>query len=362
MTIDAAGGGPQGVSMASAFLPLASKYEITTEADPLCFELVNENYAAEAVSDHTGTVEFSTDGTVSVKTEKEGKSTIAVTANEGFAKVGLCPTVEVTSDQTTELSLASKDEGIVIEGNGLEHLTITGTDYRTHETELSVKSDKDSLLVSDTKKGEIVVSEDSNGDGTYDKVIEKSDSVVRPQKPVNISKKAKVSLSKTSYTYSRKKKKPGVTVKIGKSKLTKNKDYTIAYKDNTKVGTACVVISGKGKYAGKLTKKFKILPKGTSISGKLTAKPKQFTVKWKKQPKSTTGYQVQYSTSKKFTKKATVTKMIKKVFTTKLTVKNLKAKKKYYVRVRTYKTVKGKKYCSRWSGVKSVTTKAAKKK
>lgn len=268
----------------------------------MCFELVNENYAAEAVSDHTGTVEFSTDGTVSVKTEKEGKSTIAVTANEGFAKVGLCPTVEVTSDQTTELSLASKDEGIVIEGNGLEHLTITGTDYRIHETELSVKSDKDSLLVSDTKKGEIVVSEDSNGDGTYDKVIEKSDSVVRPQKPVNISKKAKVSL------------------------------------------------------------KFKILPKGTSISGKLTAKPKQFTVKWKKQPKSITGYQVQYSTSKKFTKKATVTRTINKVSTTKLAVKNLKAKKKYYVSVRTYKAVKGKKYCSGWSGVKSVTTKAAKKK
>lgn len=47
----------------------------------------------------------------------------------------------------------------------------------------------------------------------------------------------------------------------------------------------------------------------------------------------------------------------KKQKTTKYKVKKLKAKKKYYVRVRTYKTVKGKKVYSSWSKVKSIKTK-----
>lgn len=85
---------------------------------------------------------------------------------------------------------------------------------------------------------------------------------------------------------------------------------------------------------------------------------KSFTVKWKK--KSCTGYQVQYSTSKKFAKKNTKTVKVKKAKTTKATVKKLKGKKKYYVRVRTYKTVKKKNYYSKWSANYSVTTKAKK--
>uniref|UniRef100_UPI003FED4A97 fibronectin type III domain-containing protein n=1 Tax=Eubacterium sp. TaxID=142586 RepID=UPI003FED4A97 len=87
---------------------------------------------------------------------------------------------------------------------------------------------------------------------------------------------------------------------------------------------------------------------------------KKFTVKWKKQATQTTGYQVQVATNKKFKKnKKTVT--IKKQKTTKTTVKKLKAKKKYYVRVRAYKTVKinGKsiRIYSGWSKTKTVTTK-----
>ncbi len=95
-------------------------------------------------------------------------------------------------------------------------------------------------------------------------------------------------------------------------------------------------------------------PKKTSIS-KLKKGKKQITVYWKKIT-GVKGYQVQVATDKKFKKnKKTVT--ISKQKTTKTTVKKLKAKKKYYVRVRTYKTVNGKKIYSSWSAVKSVKTK-----
>lgn len=174
--------------------------------------------------------------------------------------------------------------------------------------------------------------------------------------PVMISGVAKLTLKKSSYTYNGKQRKPGITVKAGSTTLVRNIDYTVSYKDNVKIGKATVTVTGKGTYTGAITKTFSILPKGTSVSGKVTATPEGFVVKWKKQKKNISGYQVQYSTSKKFKNKASVTKTVKKKSATKLAVTKLKPGKKYYVRVRTYKTVKGKKYCSAWSKSKTVTT------
>ena len=95
-------------------------------------------------------------------------------------------------------------------------------------------------------------------------------------------------------------------------------------------------------------------PKSTNTK-KIKAAKKAISVEWKK-VSGVKGYQIQVATDKKFKKnKKTVT--IKKQKTTKTTVKKLKAKKKYYVRVRTYKIVNGKKVYSSWSKVKSVKTK-----
>ena len=95
-------------------------------------------------------------------------------------------------------------------------------------------------------------------------------------------------------------------------------------------------------------------PKSTSIK-KLKPAKKAVSVEWKK-VSGVKGYQVQVATDKKF-KKNKKTATVKKQKTTKVTIKKLKAKKKYYVRIRTYKTVKGKKIYSSWSKVKKVKTK-----
>ena len=95
-------------------------------------------------------------------------------------------------------------------------------------------------------------------------------------------------------------------------------------------------------------------PNKTSVK-KLKAKKGSVELTWSK-TKGVKGYEIQLATDKKFKKnKKTVT--IKKQKTTKTSVKKLKAKKKYYVRIRTYKTVNGKKVYSSWSKVKSVKTK-----
>ena len=144
-----------------------------------------------------------------------------------------------------------------------------------------------------------------------------------------------------------------ITVKYNGKTLKKGTDYTVSYSNNKKVGTATVKITGKGSYTGTITKTFKINPAKQEIQ-KLTAKSKAFFVDWA-QKGSATGYEIQYATNSKFTSAKKVTITNKKTDTK--TVSKLSGKKKYYVRVRSYTTVKGTKYYGAWSASKSVTTK-----
>lgn len=99
----------------------------------------------------------------------------------------------------------------------------------------------------------------------------------------------------------------------------------------------------------------KIVPATTSKDG-YTAAKKGFKVTWKKQTSQTSGYEIQYSTDKNF-KKAVKAVTIGKNKTTSKSITKLAAKKKYYVRIRTYKLVGKTKYYSDWSKISNVTTK-----
>ena len=142
-------------------------------------------------------------------------------------------------------------------------------------------------------------------------------------------------------------------LKYNGSTLKNGRDYTVSYSSNKKVGTATIKFTGKGSYGGVVTKTFKINPAKQNIQ-KLTSKSRSFFVDWA-QKGSATGYEIQYATNSKFrgAKKVTVTNNK----TDKKTISKLSGKKKYYVRVRSYTTVKGKKYYGAWSSTKSVTTK-----
>ncbi|WP_419573731.1 hypothetical protein [Ruminococcus sp.] len=144
-----------------------------------------------------------------------------------------------------------------------------------------------------------------------------------------------------------------ITVKYNGKTLKNGTDYAVSYSNNKNIGTATVKITGKGSYTGTITKTFKINPAKQEIQ-KLTAKSKAFFVDWA-QKGSATGYEIQYATNSKFTSAKKVT--IKNNKTDKTTVSKLSGKKKYYVRVRSYTTVKGTKYYGAWSASKSVTTK-----
>ena len=163
---------------------------------------------------------------------------------------------------------------------------------------------------------------------------------------------AKVTVA-SKVTFTGTSRKPAVTVKLSGKELVKNTDYTVKYSNNKAIGKATVTITGKGKYTGVIKKTFKIVPMKQVITS-VTAKTKAFAVKWTKDL-NVDGYQIKYSTKSNFSGGKSV--YVKKNTTVSKTFTGLTAKKTYYVKVRSYKTVNGTKYYSSWSSAKKVKTK-----
>ena len=150
-------------------------------------------------------------------------------------------------------------------------------------------------------------------------------------------------ISNKTYTGKAQLQSPTITYK-GKT-LVKNKDYTLSYKANRVVGKAQCIIAGKGNFTGKKTYYFNINPTSTSITSS-KMKSKSVRLAWIKKSQ-VTGYQIQYAYNSKFSTSKAVT--VKGYQKQSYTLSKLKAKKICYVRIRTYKTVSGKKYYSGWS-------------
>ena len=223
----------------------------------------------------------------------------------------------------------AKKPGVMVKLNG--KTLKNGTDYTVSYS-------------NNTKVGTAKVT--ITGKGNYTGSVSKTYSIKNNFKKATVSGISTKAFTGKNITQS-------ITVKYNGKTLKKGTDYTVSYSNNKKVGTATVKIAGKGSYTGTVTKTFKINPAKQEIQ-KLTAKSKAFFVDWA-QKGSATGYEIQYATNSKFTsaKKVTITNNK----TDKTTVSKLSGKKKYYVRVRSYTTVKGTKYYGAWSASKSVTTK-----
>lgn len=214
-----------------------------------------------------------------------------------------------------------------------------------------------------------------------------------------------ITLSSTEFVYNGNVQTPTVTVTDSTGKEIPSTEYTVTYANGrVAAGQYDVTITFKNNYSGTVTRTFTIknpqtppssdsnggngasstnpgnntpsssnstvnntssssatnntiVPtiKGTKISSAKSA-AKKITVKWKKQTKNTSGYQIQYSLKKTF-KSGVKTKTIKKNKTTSVVLKKLKSKKTYYIRIRTYQNTSGGTYYSTWSPVKKIKVK-----
>ena len=188
------------------------------------------------------------------------------------------------------------------------------------------------------------------GKGDYADTVTKTFTIV----PASIAKASVSGIKTKTYTGRALSQKP--VLKLGKKTLAEGTDYTVSYQNNKAVGKAVMVMKGKGNHTGAVRKTFIILPKKTSLQ-KLTAGTETFKATWTKlKPAAASGYQIQYSLKKNFKSgKKTVT--IKGYKNNTRIIKKLKVKKRYYVRIRTYKKVGKVTYYSGWSKTQSVRTK-----
>ena len=166
---------------ASAVLPEATEYTIESSEDGMSYQLENENYLTVAASEKSGTMKIQADGSAKIDTQEAGNYYISMTANDGYHELPWS-TVEISGKDGKQISADMTDEGIVVSGDNLKDMTITGeNDDQTQE--VTVSTDKSDVLIS-SDNGDISVKQDSDGDGKYETDIVKPNPEPKPTTPV----------------------------------------------------------------------------------------------------------------------------------------------------------------------------------
>ena len=293
-------------------------------------------------------------------------ATVDSNGNITAVEVGECKiTASSESGATKEINVTIKNKEISGEINCIDNVTIEKGSNYSLEVSVVPATDKVTYTSSDTS----IATVDSNGNITAVEVGECKITVSTESgvsKEINVTIKLpeqplgeincvdNVSIEKGA-SYSLK-----VSVTPTVDKITYNSSNTSIAKVDSNgkitavgIGECKITVSTENGLSKdiKVTVKKVSAPKKTSIS-KTTAKKKALKVTWKK-TSGVKGYQIEYSLKKNYkgSKKVTITKQS----TTSKTISKLKRRKKYYVRVRTYREVGGKKYYSGWS--KTVTKK-----
>ena len=329
----------------------ASTYTIQSEETDLSLELKNSGAYTSVSAGSPGKVTLSDSGMIDATFDSKCDFSVTFTDSSGSS----ANDVVVRGKDSTGVSVDASSDAVRISGDDLKGTEITTGASRDDSKTITINSSAKDVEVS-CSTGTPVVMEDKDGDGVYDDKMEQGGSTSVKVKTVK--------LSKTSYVYNGKARKPKVTVKDANGKvLKKNVDYKVKFDKNcTNVGSHKAKITFINSYAvnKSVTKTYKITPKTTSIK-KLTPLKKGIKVEWKKQSlkmsaKRITGYQIRLATNKNFTKNKKTIKVKGYKITSKKVTK-LKANKTYYVKIRTYKTIKGKNFYGKWSKAEKVRTK-----
>ncbi len=221
--------------------------------------------------------------------------------------------------------------------------------------------DLDPQMFTFKSSDETIIKVDENGQMTPITVgtavitaVLKADKSCQLQQEINVVKALRaedVKLSRTSYTYNGKAKKPTVTVEG----LTED-DYVVSYKNNVKVGTATVTITGVSDVGGTVTKTFKInydRPDQVVLKKPTTGKTHYVKARW--YDEDCDGYQIRYATNSSFKNSKSI--YVKDGDQLTRTIKNLTKGKRYYVKVRAYNNYEDTKVFGKWSKWKSVVCK-----
>lgn len=246
--------------------------------------------------------------------------------------------IEASTNGNGKLSFESKNEYVIkVNGEGKASIVEVGT------AQIVIKASETDTYKAAEKTIKITVKRKENGNQEKKQTItSKNITKTYGDKPFSINAKTD---GGGKLTYKIENKKIAVINENGKVTL---KGY-----GRTKI---TIYASTKGDYkAAKKTVVLTVKPKKESIASVKSAKANTITVTWKKD-KRATGYIIQYSTDKKFSKKvSSIT--VSKNGTTERTIGKLKKGKKYYIRICAYKNDRDKRICGNYSLVKAIKVK-----
>lgn len=361
-----------GITLNNSTLSLTTGQNFTLQAMLSPSNATNKEVTWE--SSDAGVAAVSKDGVVTAK--KAGKATIVAKAADESGKYASCVvTVTEVKKEVTGVTLNKSSLNLGIGGSEVLSATVLPADATNKQVTWlsstpSVATVSQSGVVTGVKEGTTQISV-ITAEGSKTAICSVTVSGQAQTEPGTqtggiidpaTGKTAaatfsgmEIELDYTSTAYNGSDKEPGVSIQDASGNdLTEDVDYTLDYYNNLTVGKATVIVSGKGKYAGVIAGvRFTIKPKTVTVKSVKKASSRKLNVVWASHKTQTTGFQVRYATTKKFKSGTYKTVTLTSKSATSKALTKLKAGKTYYVKVRAYKTVDGKKIYSSWSKVKS---------
>lgn len=361
-----------GITLNNSTLSLTTGQNFTLQAMLSPSNATNKEVTWE--SSDAGVAAVSKDGVVTAK--KAGKATIVAKAADESGKYASCVvTVTEAKKEVTGVTLNKSSLNLGVGGSEVLSATVLPADATNKQVTWlsstpSVATVSQSGVVTGVKEGTTQISV-ITAEGSKTAICSVTVSGQAQTEPGTqtggivdpaTGKTAaatfsgmEIELDYTSTAYNGSDKEPGVAIQDASGNdLTEDVDYTLDYYNNLTVGKATVIVSGKGKYAGVIAGvRFTIKPKTVTVKSVKKASSRKLNVVWASHKTQTTGFQVRYATTKKFKSGTYKTVTLTSKSATSKALTKLKAGKTYYVKVRAYKTVDGKKIYSSWSKVKS---------
>lgn len=274
--------------------------------------------------------------------------------NAGEAEAVITGTGDYTGTQTLKFKIAAKAISAA-DVSAIGAVTYSGTAQKPAVTVKGLKADTDYTVAYSNNINAGTAAVTITGKGNYTGNVTKSFTINKKDVKITASNVTKTvgakafSLgakadNKGALSYSSSNKKVATVSSSGKVTLKKNA-----------IGKTVITITAKetANYK-KAAKKVTITVNPKSVTGlkAVSTSPKKVKVSWKKSS-NITGYEIQYSTKKNFKGAKSVT--VKGAKASSKVISKLSSKKKYYVRIRAYKTVSKVTYRSGWTKAKTVT-------
>lgn len=361
-----------GITLNNSTLSLTTGQNFTLQAMLSPSNATNKEVTWE--SSDAGVAAVSKDGVVTA--QKAGKATIVAKAADESGKYASCVvTVTEAKKEVTGVTLNKSSLNLGVGGSEVLSATVLPVDATNKQVTWlsstpSIATVSQSGVVTGVKEGTTqisVITADGSKTAICSVIVSgqtqtepgtQTGGIIDPAtgKTAAVTFSGmEIELDYTSTAYNGSDKEPGVSIQDASGNdLTEDVDYTLDYYNNLTVGKATVIVSGKGKYAGVIAgARFTIKPKTVTVKSVKKASSRKLNVVWASHKTQTTGFQVRYATTKKFKSGTYKTITLTSKSATSKALTKLKAGKTYYVKVRAYKTVDGKKIYSSWSKVKS---------